>query len=244
MKQLIESALMPSGLIVVLIVAAGAAYFFFKRRRIAAYAIAFAAITYVMFSSGLTAFWLMSNLEYEYAPGQDVEASVSIDTMVVLTGYARADDRIPITGHVNSSSGFRLLEAARIFTRTRRMNVIISGNDEVPVIMRSLLVELGVPRAYIGIDQESINTYESAVHLRDQLAGKQFYLVTSAGHMPRAMRVFLKQGLRPFPAPTDYLSSASLRDSSIVPSGQHLAISDLAIHEYLGLMWYRFLGRI
>lgn len=235
---------MPSGLITLLAVSAGVMYLVFKRRRIAAYASAFAALVYVVFASGLTAFWLMSHLEYEHAPGQDVKTVAAPDIIVVLTGYARADDRIPITGHVNSSSGFRLLEAARIFVRTRRMNIIISGNDEVPIIMRDLLVQLSVPQDRIITDQESSNTYESAINLRNRLAGKQFYLVTSAGHMPRALRVFLKQGLQPIPAPTEYLSSASLRDSNILPSGQHLAISDLAIHEYLGLMWYRFMDRI
>ena len=234
---------MPSGLITLLILTAGV-FYLLKHGRIAAYTIACAGMIYVVFGSGLTAFWLMGHLEYQYAPEQDVKATTPINTMVVLTGYARADERIPITGQVNSSSGFRLLEAARIFARTRRMTVIISGNAEVPIIMRNLLVELAVPRSNLVTDQESNNTYESAVHLREQLTGKRFYLVTSAGHMPRAMQVFVKQGLQPIPAPTDYLSSASLNDSSIVPSGQHLAISDLAIHEYIGWMWYRFLGRI
>lgn len=234
---------MPSGLITLLILTAGV-FYLLKRGRIAAYMIAGAALAYVVFASGLTAFWLMGHLEYQYAPEQDVRATAPVNTMVVLTGYARRDERIPITGQVNSSSGFRLLEAARIFARTRRMTVIISGHSEVPIIMRDLLLELGVPRTNLVTDQESSNTYQSAIHLREQLSGKRFYLVTSAGHMPRAMQVFLKQGLQPIPAPTDYFASASLSDSSILPSGQHLAISDLAIHEYIGLIWYRFLNRI
>lgn len=243
MKHLIEFVLMPSGLITLLILTAGA-FYLLKHGRIAAYTIACAALAYVVFGSGLTAFWLMGHLEYQYASEQDLKATTPINTLVVLTGYARRDERIPITGQVNSSSGFRLLEAARIFARTRRMTVIVSGNGEVPIIMRDLLMDLAVPRANLVTDQESSNTYESAIHLRERLTGKRFYLVTSAGHMPRAMQVFLKQGLQPIPAPTEYLASASLSDSSIVPSGQHLAISDLAIHEYIGLIWYRFLDRI
>jgi uncharacterized SAM-binding protein YcdF (DUF218 family) len=244
MKQLVEIMLLPSGLVGLLVVAAGVLLFIFKRRRAASYTITAAALTYVVFGSGVVAFWLMGHLEHEFTPGQDAKTATSIDSMVVLTGYALSDPRTPITGHVNSASGFRLLEAARIFTRTRRMTVIISGEGEVPVIMKDLLAELGVPRVNIAMEQDSANTYESAVHLRDRLAGKQFYLVTSAGHMPRAMRVFRKQGLLAVPAPTDYLSSPSLRNASVTPSGQHLAISDLAIHEYLGLMWYRLLDRI
>lgn len=216
----------------------------FKRRHAASYTIAAAALIYVVFSSGLVAFWLMGQLEHEFAPGQDSKTATPIDSMVVLTGFALPDPHRPITGHVNSASGFRLLEAARIFRRARGMTVIISGNGEVPVIMKNLLAELGVPLANIITEQGSANTYESAIHLREQLAGKQFYLVTSAGHMPRALRAFRQQGLLAVPAPTDYLTSPSWRDLSMAPSGQHLAISDLAIHEYLGLLWYRMLGRI
>lgn len=244
MQQLVELILLPSGFVALLVVAGAALYFIFKRRHAATYALAAAALTYVVFGSGLVSFWLMDHLEHEFASSQDVNAVATIDSMVVLTGYALPDPRRPITGHVNSASGFRLLEAARIFARTRRMTVIVSGNGEVPVIMKDLLAEIGVPRANIITEQNSANTYESAVHLRDLLAGKQFYLVTSAGHMPRALRAFRKQGLLAVPAPTDYLASRSLRDTSLAPSGKHLAISDLAIHEHLGLMWYRLLDRI
>jgi uncharacterized SAM-binding protein YcdF (DUF218 family) len=244
MKPLAEFILAPSGLITLLVVAAGILYWLPRWRRFAGYAITAAALIYMVFGSGLAAFWLMSRLEYEFPPEQDGKSASAPDTMVVLAGYALPDSRIPITGYVNSASGFRVLEASRIFARTRRMNVITSGNGEVPAIMRDLLVELGIPRTVIHVDQDSVNTYESAVHLRERLSGRRFYLVTSAGHMPRALRVFRRQGLLPVPAPTDYLASATLRDSSLVPSGTHLAISDLAVHEYLGLMWYRLLGRI
>jgi len=142
MKQLVEIMLLPSGLVGLLVVAAGVLFFIFKRRHAAGYTITAAALTYVVFGSGLAAFWLMGPLEHEFAPGQDTKMATPIDSVVVLTGYALPDPRTPITGHVNSASGFRLLEATRIFTRTRRMTVIISGNGEVPGIMKDLLAEL------------------------------------------------------------------------------------------------------
>lgn len=244
MNQFIDGILIPSGFIALLIVAAGVSYLIFKRRKMAGYTIAVAALVYMVFGSSLTTLWLMGSLEREFTPDQEASAPAPQDTVVVLTGYALADVHRPITGQVNSASGLRLLEAARIFRRTGRMTVIITGSSGVPAVMQDLLVQLGVPRTNIVTEHDSNNTYESAVHLRDRLAGKQFYLVTSAGHMPRALRVFRKQGLSAIPAPTDYLAPASLRDSSIVPSGRNLAISDLAIHEYLGLVWYRLLNRL
>jgi len=241
MKFLAEYLLLPSGIIAVLAVVAVVCMSVPRFRRGSAVLLSLALLMYLVFGSGLTAFWMMSTLEYEYPPGQETVSDPVPDTIVVLTGYAKVNNLVPISSHVNASSGFRVLETARIYHRGQRQSVIISGNDEVPLIMKGLLSGLGVPDKRITTDTVSYNTHESAVHLREQLQGKRFYLVTSAGHMPRAMGVFLKQGLEPVPAPTDYLSSFSMRDSNILPNGQHLAISDLAVHEYLALIWYRLL---
>lgn len=243
MNYLIELVFLPSGLIALLLVAAAVFHFIFRRGRRAMIMIAAAAFLYLAFANGLTAFWLMSHLEHETAAAQDSRAAVPPQALVVLTGYALTDTRIPVTARVNNASGLRLLETARLFTR-RPLPVIISGQGEVPALMRDVLVQLGIPRRDIVLEQKSANTHESAVHLRERLAGKSFYLVTSAGHMPRALRVFRKQGLSAVPAPTDYLAARSWRDIDPVPSGRYLAISDLAVHEYLGLMWYRLLNRI
>lgn len=244
MNPIVESMFFPSGLATLLIAVAAGAFFIFRRRALTGYLLATAALLYVVFGSSFTTFWLMGNLEREVAPVQDAAASVPPGTVVVLTGYALADAHRPVTGHVNSASGSRLLETMRLVARSRHMTVIISGGGDVPAIMKELLVQLGVRRTNIVAESNSANTYESAVHLRERLSGKPFYLVTSAGHMARALRVFRKQGLPAVPAPTDYLSPPTLKDASIIPSGRNLAISDLAVHEYLGILWYRLLDRI
>lgn len=239
-----EYLLLPSGIIAVFTVLALIVLLIPRYRRLVVVPLSAAVLIYLVLGSGITSFWMMSHLEYEYPPGQETTTGEVPDTMVVLTGYAKADALIPLSANVNTASGFRVLEAARIFNRARRMTIIISGNDEVPLIMRDLLIAMGVPEKFITTDAISYNTYESALNLRNRLKGKRFYLVTSAGHMPRSMGVFRKQDLEPVPAPTNYLSTASMRDWNILPNGQHLAISDLAVHEYLGLIWYRLLGRL
>ena len=65
------------------------------------------------------------------------------------------------------------------------------------------------------------------------------FLVTSAGHMRRAAWSFEQQGLLPVAAPTDHLMPRSVRQASWTTSALHLQASDLALHEYLGLAWYR-----
>lgn len=67
-------------------------------------------------------------------------------------------------------------------------------------------------------------------------------LVTSAAHMPRAIRNFQAVGLNPIPAPTQYLTGRGSRSSllSWLPSSSALEKSELALHEYLGLLAWRW----
>jgi uncharacterized SAM-binding protein YcdF (DUF218 family) len=62
--------------------------------------------------------------------------------------------------------------------------------------------------------------------------------------MPRSVGVFRKQGLNPLPAPTDYMSRKNYMAISYLPSPLHLYYSDLAVHEYLGILWYKIRGWI
>jgi len=57
------------------------------------------------------------------------------------------------------------------------------------------------------------------------------------------MMVFEGQGLDPIPVPTGHLSYMDIWESSILPTPTQLHLSDLAVHEYLGLTWYRWRGR-
>ena len=111
-------------------------------------------------------------------------------------------------------------------------------------IMGEHLQRLGVPPAQLTIEGGAHDTAESAARLHERLAGRSAFLVTSAGHMRRAMGAFLKQGIRAIPAPTDYQMPRSLRAASWTQSPRHLKVADLAVREYFALAWYHLSGRI
>ncbi len=214
-----------------------------RTRRLGAGLLGVGAIIYIVFGSGPVAFWLMEGLEQRYPALADPAAVGSLDYIVVLAAHGERNAVAPPGNEVNRASIFRLVEAARIHQVQPQAVVVLSGWDEVPMLMRESLLAMGLPAERIMLESGSRNTYDSAVHLRVMLDNRRFVLVTSAGHMARSVKSFETQSLSPIPAPTDYLSRRLLRPQSYLPSPGHLAISDLAVHEHLGMAWYRLRGR-
>ena len=68
-------------------------------------------------------------------------------------------------------------------------------------------IQYGVPAELILVLDEPLDTAQEARAVRAALGGgSPLILVTSAAHMPRAMRHFQAVGLDPIPAPTQYLT--------------------------------------
>ena len=203
-----------------------------------------AGAIYLVFSNGLVATLLMRPLEYAYPALKNPASHPEARTIVVLTGYAARDRNLPLSSRLNSTSAFRVIESAFIFAKRPDCKVIVSGSPAAASIMAGHLRQLGVPDASLTVDRGSSSTVDSALRVSQRTEGASVFLVTSAGHMPRAVASFLKQGVKTIPAPTDYRLPREVRRASWTQSPTHLRISDLAAREYLALAWYRLTGRI
>lgn len=202
-----------------------------------------ALATYAIFGAGPVSFSLLGSLEYQIPPAT-ISEKKEASTIVVLTGYAEYDPDHPLSSQVNSASAFRLLETLQLFRSAPDSSVIISGTGQVPMIMRDVLVSAGIESWRVRVDSDSFSTFDSATNLARILGRKPFLLVTSAGHMPRAIGAFRKAGTAPLPAPTHYMTRRNSFATQYLPSPMHLECSDLAVSEYASLIWYRLNGWI
>ncbi len=78
-------------------------------------------------------------------------------------------------------------------------------------------------------------------NIAEILEDEPFFLVTSAYHMKRSMIEFERVGANPIPAPIDFRIRGEYNAFSYFPGARHLRNSDLAIHEYFGILFYNFL---
>lgn len=244
MVDFIKYVIVPSNLINIFLIAGIITFFFQRIRKFAIYLVGASALIYIIFANGPVSYWLIISLESRYPALKSFEKIEKFDTIVILPGHAEPDPYFPLSSTVNSSTAFRIIEALRIWRFFPDSKILISGPKDVPELMRKLLLALGVPDNRIIIEAESTSTYENAVILQKKLGDRPFILVTSAGHMPRAMAVFKKLGMIPIPAPTDYMAGRNPLATRYLPSPSHLMYSDLAVHEYFGILWYRLTKRI
>jgi uncharacterized SAM-binding protein YcdF (DUF218 family) len=245
MSEILQLATAPSS-VAYLLFAAGLIAAVWRRTRVVSWCLlATSGLTYTVFSSGAVAAALMSPLEYEHPLVRDPLRYPEARHIVVLSAYAANDPLMPPTGRLGVSSAFRVMLALELHRARPDCDVIVSGDPKSVRVIGEALVSLGLPADKLRLENNSHTTAESAVNLKSMLKNERFFLVTSAGHLPRSLGVLRKQGLTgAIPAPTDYQLPKNWWEADRRPTPSSLAVSDLALHERIGLIWYRLKGAI
>jgi uncharacterized SAM-binding protein YcdF (DUF218 family) len=170
---------------------------------------------------------------------------------VVLGGGSSADEGLPAVMRLSEGSLARLVEGIRLQRQLPGSRLMLSGgsvfgSDPDSTTMRALAIDLGVDPAVLELDNVSPDTETQAEVVRALLGTEEFYLVTSASHMPRALALFRKAGTNPLPAPTHFLTQKDngLSPSDFFPSSGGLRRAEATTYEYLGLAWAKVRGKI
>jgi uncharacterized SAM-binding protein YcdF (DUF218 family) len=92
-------------------------------------------------------------------------------------------------------------------------------------------------------ENASFDTRQNALYTARLLKEKKIdtvLLVTDVLHMPRSVRAFEAQGLKVVAAPVHYRASSPLNVTDFLPTTGGLDMTQYALHEYVGAVWYRF----
>ena len=248
LRTINEILLPPSGLI--LLLAIGLFFWLIRLRKTAALFIFLATVLLYFASSPFVSRALIDTLQYQHDVLSEVPEDVQ--AIVVLSG-----GRTPIAREYRNldTVNFRSLERLRYASRLAKVHslpvVLVGGSvhgerqSEAALMQHALKTDFGIEAALL--EEESKNTFENARFankiLQDNSISK-ILLVTHAYHMPRAMWCFEDVGLEPIPAPTIFYkrntSVPELKD--YIPKTSALYKTRLALHEHIGLLWYKFFG--
>jgi uncharacterized SAM-binding protein YcdF (DUF218 family) len=171
--------------------------------------------------------------------------------VIIMMGGAVYEGSPDLSGIGIPSEGTwaRIVTVVRL-QRRLGVPVILSGGQVHPAqapmgpIYRRLLTDLGVPREMILVEGESRDTLENAAFSKALCQAQGFrrpIVVTSALHVRRTRLSFEKAGLAALFFPTGFRTWENKTYSwpAYLPQSYD-PISD-ALHEYLGLLAYRFL---
>jgi uncharacterized SAM-binding protein YcdF (DUF218 family) len=214
-----------------------------------------AANTGLFLSCWMPAAWLFSRpleLPYGRLPRYDRAVRDRAGAIVVLAANvdpARLHFPIALP---DRDTYARCRYAAWLYSSWRTLPVFVSGGNRsagqpsFADAMAHVLKSEGVPASDIVLDDRSLNTWENAVFTAELLRQRnitRIVLVVDALSMMRAERCFRSQGIEVIPAPILQVS-VSMTARDLIPSWRALRLNEVALHEIVGLAWYKLQNRI
>jgi uncharacterized SAM-binding protein YcdF (DUF218 family) len=221
-----------------------------RRGRLVFRASAAMALAAVLAMTPLVANMLLGSLE-DAVPGPKSCGLPMPETAVVLAGGTSGRAASPNDLSVLGLASRRRLDRAVAWWRedSRRRLVMSGGSwfgDGIADagLMSRYAQRLGVPASAISMEARSLTTWASAHELaamRPSLP-ERIVLVTSAAHMPRARYAMREAGFEVCPVAADRRRVPLDFPGFLVPQKSALEKTEDALHEIVGMAWYRWLS--
>ena len=219
-----------------------------RRRKLALGGVALAFVWFWFWGTPIVGKYMALHLEEPY-PVRLAEEMPEADAILVMGGGVFGMTNYP---YANLSEGAdRAWHAARLW-KAGKAPIIIPSNVGAELGDVKLLVDLGVPREAVVLENRAVNTEENAKFIRQLLSERlrtkerpKVLLVTSALHMRRSVYMFEKYApdIEVIPAATDY-QALPAKDNPIVwqmflPTINCFSTNNALIHEYIGYWGYK-----
>ncbi len=186
---------------------------------------------------------LLGPLERRYPSVRDGQALPVVSWIVVLGSDYAPRDGVPVTAALDGDGLVRIVEGVRLAREYGAIRLLVSGGARAGLSppargYAELARDLGIAPTAMVISDTPLDTGSEARMVVKVLGKSPFLLVTSAYHMPRAMRLMQNAGAQPIAAPTGQIvnRSAGLPWGRVLPSSAGLGKTERAMHEYIGLL--------
>lgn len=238
-------ALPPANLVFVILV--GLAIRIWRKRLGTAIAVSGALLLYALSTAFVSSFLMASLADGVQPPDLSIDPSKRPGAIVVLSaGFSRlTPERYPLT--VDEVTLERLRAGVRLHKETGLPILVTGGRGRgeptklADLMQRTLRRDFGVEAKWV--EDRSRTTYENALYsaeLLKPLGIRSVYIVTQDWHIPRAVAAFAAAGLEGIAAPSRFGRPSRLNIFAFLPSAGALGSSYYALHEMLGLVWYRW----
>lgn len=188
---------------------------------------------------------LLNPLETQY-PLPSIDEIRQCNAYIVLGGGTNeTGPTIDGKGMPEGDALARVIAGYRLYLIFRKPIIVSGGgapgHEPSAVTMKRFLVSLGVNERHIYTESRSQDTYENARYTSELCGENQFkrvLLITSAYHMRRSMMLFGKFFKDVTPYPTGFRADKTYHPAHFLPNARHMEDVEVAIREYLGILFY------
>lgn len=155
-----------------------------------------------------------------------------------------------------SASSDRFIESVQLYHQGIIKKILVTGGNgtfqNLPpetFFINQELIKNGIPATDIILESKSKNTYENAIYCKKMLDSMQLkgphVLITSAFHMPRAIRLYQRAGMLVQPYPCNYFEVDDNRRilEDLFPDITLLENWKYTIKEMVGTFVYQLAGK-
>ena len=172
----------------------------------------------------------------------------NVKYVLVLGSGHKSDDELSITSQIKMVGINRLVEGIRHYKNLENAKLIVSGyggydENTHASMQEKLAISLGVKKEDIIRLDTPKDTKEEAIEVKKIVKNEQIILVTSASHMKRSILLFQKEGLNVIASPTNHMAYGADSLYSYF-AARNIKNCEIAIHEYLGLIYSSLRGEI
>ncbi|HEV2264703.1 MAG TPA: YdcF family protein [Stellaceae bacterium] len=198
-----------------------------------------------VFATPLVSLMLLRAIEHEVSANPPDAAAAQ--AIVVLSGDIHHGDGAGVADTVGRLTLERLDRAAELYHHDK-LPILVTGGpvgdsrESMAALMARVLTDdFGVPVAWR--EERSQTTFENAEFSAQLLRAEHIHtvlVVTQPWHMPRALWAFARAKIDAIPASTERTYIKTPIDAAmLLPQSTALADSFYALHEILGLIYYR-----
>src|SRR5664280_1919310 len=250
MREFLSILIMPIPVLFLLILA-GVFLLWRKRKKAGKVLLMVAGCWLLVISTRFVPDMLAERLENKYNPVTEADCrNLKVPINIIVLGGGHSDDkRLTPNAQLSTAALGRLVEGIRIYKmasgdgrQASGVKLIVSGYagrlkiTQAEVLYRTAVM-LGVDSTGLIMSPKPKNTREEAEEYK-KICGTAtpVILVTDAIHIPRAVMLFEKAGVKVIPAPTNFLIKRSTVRSpfSWMPEAENISVMEATIHEYAG----------
>ncbi len=216
----------------------------YQKRKLVVRLLCVAGIFLLLFTTPFLPRFLVKQLEDQYPVLDPVTLKNKpgkIYIHLLGSGYG-LDKKLPATAQLATVAQGRLIEALRVYHQLDSSILVCSGAsvmgfESQASVAKKAAILLGADSSRIITLDTPTTTQEEAEALKNRIgADAAVIIATDALHMPRAFKLFAKNGFHPIAAPTNFKATEAENDPGFkwTPALSNITVMDMVIHEYLG----------